>query len=57
VPQPVNQTEPTKTAHFTQVQDLRMCFSFKFATSNWPQYPIALHSLDLDHPLNKHALI
>jgi hypothetical protein len=32
VPQPVNQIELAKTPHFTQVQDLRMCISFRFAT-------------------------
>jgi hypothetical protein len=57
VPQPVNQTELAKTPHFTQVQDLRMCISFRFAAFKRGVIARALIPFDTNHPGYRRKLI
>jgi hypothetical protein len=57
VPQPVNQTELAKTPHFTQVQDLRMCISFRFAAIKQGIAAHATTPFDLNHPGYRQKLI
>jgi hypothetical protein len=57
VPQPVSQTELAKTPHFTQVQDLRMCISFRIAAIKRDALAHARTPFDLNHPGYRQKLI